>query len=598
MIRQLITIHVFIGMFTSPAVLATDTDVVTFDQITKWRVVIPDGAIPSEQYAAEEFISIFALASGVFLERDHIVPDSGGYIFIGQAQDDISMQDSGGEGLQIVIAPTHITLTGGRPRGVLYSVYEFFERYLGIHFLTADHTYIPHDIKHAEIPCESFNYTPPFRFRWSFFHETNQNQAFATRLRTNTIQTSPRFGGQCDYSLIDHSFHKHLPVGRYGDTHPEYFMFWKGRRAVGYRDTWGLGPNPCYASEGALDVIIDSTRAYFNEHPDQQNISLSCIDSYAHCQCDQCTQVNQQHGGTSGSHFAFINQVAKRMKNEYPNKFIGSLAYQHTRHPPTDMVLENNVQIQLASIECCTYHALDDPHCPKNTPFYRDLKAWSKICKNIMIWNYNVNFTRYDLPFANLKSIGPNVRLFRDNHVTGVFMQGAGNSRNSDFSDLKNWVISQCLWRPGASSWNLALKFCRMHYGESAGPIIEWLSLLHNHVALSQVHYNCFPESADMNLDVAMGIKALEQFEDALALAQSDEVYARVEKASICAYRLILDASPRVKVDGKYQVTLPEGYENILAKYQELTRKYKTDKPAERLEFEDLYAMIEIEQRR
>ncbi len=591
MVRRLAVICILVGLFSGPAILAAKADVVTLKQLATWRVVVPQDATASEQYAADEFVALFELASGVALERGEAVPESGGYIFIGQAQD-VSTDSLGEEGLAVIIEPTHITLTGGRPRGVLYAVYEFFERCLGVRFLTADHTFVPADIASKSISCERFTFVPDFQFRWSYFQETRQDHAFATRLRTNTIQTDEKLGGQCGYGLINHSFHNLLPVSKYGDEHPDYFMFWKGERAVEYNDTWGMGPNPCYASEGAFDVIVESARAYIEKDPNRKNISLSCVDSHAHCQCEQCLQMNAAHGGTSGSHFAFINKVARHFKSEYPDLFVGSLAYYHTRHAPKDMVMEDNVQIQLASIECCTHHALDDPHCPKNRLFYQDLKAWSKISNNIMIWNYNVNFHRYDLPFANLKSIGPNVRLFRDNHVTGVFMQGAGNSRNSDMSDLKNWVISQCLWRPGSSSWDLALEFCRMHYAESAGPIIDWLSLLHNHVALSQVHYNCFPKASDMNLDVKMGSKALEYFKKALALAQSDEVYARVEKASICAYRLLLEASPRVKVDGKYWITLPEGHEDALAQYQALTQKYNTDQPAERVTYEELYGVI------
>ncbi len=160
-------------------------------------------------------------------------------------------------------------------------------------------------------------------------------------------------------------------------------------------------------------------------------------------------------------------------------------------------------------------------------------------------------------------------------------------------SDLKNWVASQCLWKPGSDSWDLALKFCRMHYTESAEPIIKWLTLLHNHVSLSDVHYNCFPEAKDMNLDIEMGKKAIALFEQAIGLAKTGEVRRRVEKASICAYRLMLEASPYVRVNDAYKLFLPKGYESTLETYKSLVKKYKTERPTEMAGFAEYYKRIE-----
>ncbi len=595
MINRLVTSVTLVLLFclaNSAAAATKDESTLSFGDVLGWKIVVPAEAIESEKYAAEELNAVIEKINGSPLEITDKIPADGGYILIGQSAG-LNTADLGEEGLQIDINPNYIIITGGRPRGVLYGVYEFCEKYLDVQFLTTDHTFIPESVKDVKLPCGSYTYIPEFVFRWAYLAENNGDQKFATRMRTNTTQTEKKCGGNCGYSLINHSFHHHLPIAKYGKEHPEYFMMQNGHRAIDFADTWGLGPNPCYASEGALKVITESAMDYFKNDPDKKNISLSCVDSHAYCECPECSKMNDQHGGTSGSHFDFINRVARIIGEKYPDKFVGSLAYYHTRHAPTNMKMEDNVQIQLCSIECCTFHALDDPNCPKNVAFYKDIKDWAKICKNIMIWNYNVDFHRYDMPFPNLKSIGPNVRFFRDNNVTGVFMQSAGNSHNSSMSDLKNWVISQCLWKPGSDSWDLALKFCKMHYVESAGPIIEWLSLLHNHVGLSDVHYNCFPEAEDMNLDTDMAKKAIAFFQQAMDLAKSDEIRSRVEKASIGGYRLMLEASPYERVGDAYKLILPEGYENTLETYKALVEKYKTNMATERATFKEYYKRIE-----
>ncbi len=53
-----------------------------------------------------------------------------------------------------------------------------------------------------------------------------------------------------------------------------------------------------------------------------------------------------------------------------------------------------------------------------------------------------------DLPFPNLRSIAPNVRYFLHNNAKGVFMQANGNGLTSEFSDLRNYLISHLIWDP------------------------------------------------------------------------------------------------------------------------------------------------------
>ena len=56
------------------------------------------------------------------------------------------------------------------------------------------------------------------------------------------------------------------------------------------------------------------------------------------------------------------------------------------------------------------------------------------------------------------------------------------------------------------------------------------------------MHRNCFAgKAADFGIDPALAGPALELFDEALELAETDEVRKRVEKASIAAYRLAID---------------------------------------------------------
>jgi hypothetical protein len=170
------------------------------------------------------------------------------------------------------------------------------------------------------------------------------------------------------------------------------------------------------------------------------------------------------------------------------------------------------------------------------------VNEWGKICDDIWIWNYNTNFTAYDLPFPNLRSIGPNVRYFLINKGKGVFMQANGNGTSGELSDLRNYVISQLLWNPCLDDQKLIEEFVQLHYKSAAQPILDYIEMLHDNAEESGVHPNCFPKPKEVGLRPEIARKTLDFFNRALELAHDEAVCARVEKASICAYRAMIEA--------------------------------------------------------
>src|SRR6187551_3448437 len=82
-----------------------------------WEIIVSEDSIESEKYAATEFQRIFKSVTG----------------------DELKIPVGGEEGFHIHVSKD-LMIAGAQPRGVLYGVYEFFERYAGVRFLTRDHT--------------------------------------------------------------------------------------------------------------------------------------------------------------------------------------------------------------------------------------------------------------------------------------------------------------------------------------------------------------------------------------------------------------------------------------------------------------------------
>jgi hypothetical protein len=511
-----------------------------------WDIVLGDDALPSERFAAEEFQRHLATATGHELPIVSSVDRTDHHIFIGASRllshsdHGFSVDDFGPEDLRMVIRDGNIVIAGGRPRGTLYGVYTFLEDYLGVRFLTAEHTHVPPAGRwHVVGPVDRF-YHPPLEMRYSYYAEINRNAEFAARSRVNTVGDDPRLGGRSPQRLISHSFYRQIPSSTYGKDHPEYFCLRNGQRLSQVADD-ARQNEPCLANADVLRIVTQSVLDEIAAHPDAANVSVSQNDNAEYCQCPDCAAVDQREGTPMGSLLTFVNAVADVVAQQHSEVSVGTLSYWYSRKPPRTITPRPNVQIQLCSIECCLIHAIDDPNCPKNVEFCRDMAAWGQICQHIYIWNYNTNFSNYLLPCPNLRVIEPNLRYFVANHAKGAFMQAAGNANGAEFSELRNYVISRLLWDPSRSGARLVDEFLTLHYGPAAGPIREFIQHVHDKAESSGRHRNCFGRLADYGLDQADAELGLDAFARALALADSETLRQRVEKASICAYRAALE---------------------------------------------------------
>ncbi len=521
----------------------TGTGSLELSAMQNWRIISAPDATPSEKYAAEECQKWLSQ----FIERE---PSKKVSVYIDASA------GLGAEEIEIHVETKEIRISGGRPRGVLYAVYQFLEELVGIRFLTAEHTYIP-DISGHKIPCGRYSYKPPFSFRWSYYRENSDAPEFAAKRKVNTVTDAENLGGKTQQQLINHSFHWLVPFDTYGASHPEYYALVDGKRDT---NTHGGGPQLCVTNPAVIEIAAEAAIQRITEHPDMVNISISQADTAAYCRCESCATLNQEEETPMGSQLAFVNTVAARLEKVHAHVKVGTLAYWYTRKPPKTLRPRHNVQIQLCSIECCTLHAIDNPNCKQNRGFCQDMDEWGKICNDIWIWNYNTNFRAYDLPFPNLRSIGRNVRYFLHNNAKGIFMQANGNGTTGEFSDLRNYLISQLLWDPQLNDKALLTEFVRLHYGAAAPPILEYIDFLHDNARTRNLHPRCFPTPEEVGLDAETAQKGFDYFQEALSLAENADIQARVEKASIPAYKAML-------VTGDTRTELIDEYITLCRRY-------------------------------
>ena len=299
----------------------------------------------------------------------------------------------------------------------------------------------------------------PFDFRMAFYSPaTNREYALWNYLRA-VIKT--RDSEDPDWGLWVHTMHRFVPPAQF-EVHPEYFAERNGTR---------VPDQLCLSNPEVLRITVDSLRAMMARKPAARYWSVSQMDNFNHCQCAQCHRTDSIDGAPSGTILRFANAVADR----FPDKVISTLAYQYSRTAPKLTTPRPNVNIMLCSIE----EDRSRPIATRDQPgsFTADLREWSTLTHNIIVWDYVINFSHLVMPFPNWKVLAPNLQLFRDNGVPMMFEQGL-SSPGGEMPEFRTYLLAKLLWNPDLDVDSLRTHFMDGFYGEAGAYINEYTHLL------------------------------------------------------------------------------------------------------------------------
>jgi hypothetical protein len=297
--------------------------------------------------------------------------------------------------------------------------------------------------------------------------------------------------------------------------------------------------------------MTERIKKRMHESPEYLIYDVSQNDWHNPCQCEKCQAIVKDEGSESGLMIWFVNQVAEAVEKEFPDKFIGTLAYKYTRTPPKSIRPRNNVVVRLCSIECCFSH--DFKTCPENKSFLDDLNKWSALAPHLYIWDYVVNFSHYVMPYPNFKVLQSNIQTFRENNSIGIMEQAAYQSRGGEFSELRAYFISRLLWNPDCDVEKVIDDFMYGYYGRSGQVIRQYFDLLHSRVTPeTHIHLGLSPD--DQLFSDGFIHESYQLFEHAKKVADNDDVLRRVEMASLPILYLKCKRMPVLaRYDGTYE---------------------------------------------
>lgn len=564
-------------------------------------IALASDAIPAERTAANELQSYLKQITGATLpvkSDDEVALDTP-QIIVGagnRAKQVLSPQVWDALGNDTIIIKTqgnNLILSGSRPRGTLYAVYQFLEESAGVRWWTPRESTVPQK-KTLAVPARDVVYTPPFGYR-EYYTDSVQNDAlFATRMKENGDHQpqDASLGGH--YNLIGfvHTFQRLMPLEKYFKEHPE----WYSDPTNGNKPCTPDSPMPI-GGDWQLNLTDDAMRqeftknvfAYVREHPTAGMISVSQNDNDNYCRSEGDMAIIEREGAPSGALIDFVNKVAADVEAVDPSFLVETLAYEYSVKPPKTVKPRHNVIIRI-----CPIGDIARPIDSADNQKLRDIiESWRAISPHLYIWDYVTNFSQGMMPHPNLRTSAPNLRYFARSNVFGVFQQGDCYTNSvGDFVQLRTWLSSQLMWNPELDDSKLIDEFLKGYYGAAAPHLRAYLDLIQSSFLKTGLPLGMYSnEHSYLTLDVMN--QAWSHFQKAQKAVANDPIFSkRVRRERLSLDTAIINRSQNLRREaaaGKAAPVLPTNMKHFVEDYIATAKSFEVRAYSERQTF-DAYA--------
>lgn len=386
-------------------------------------------------------------------------------------------------------------------QGTLKAVYDFIENELGVRFYGPKELSIVYDkmptlsIKEADTVREpSFkHFTGSYSFapEWVTISGLYGNP---TAEEGNLFLRRMRFGGIKWYTnhtmyAYQKRFCKEFNDPMFEADRPEFFPPEGGMK----------GRQLCYSSDALVEQVAKDAIDYFSgkqvpgvEVPlGSDYFPIVPNDAGNYCRCERCKPVwsKDTHraaffdgmplfgsGQASNYWFAFVNKVAKKVKEVYPDKYISTLAYEEYSYPP-EFALETNI----AAAPCLTPRFSMMEAYTANDQYIYD--TWTKMHKDgkvgpIFLWNYycfpdEVFLPRKEVGFPGFSAsrTGEVMKNYAKDGVVGIFFCGIGEQ-------LDFYMISRAMNNADFDTQAVLGEFFDRYFGNASKPMRRFYDII------------------------------------------------------------------------------------------------------------------------
>ena len=467
--------------------------------------------------------------------------DKGCFISIGNTQlsENINIDQIENDGYILKVKDNNLIIKGANQSGTKNGIYDFLETKLGCMFLRNDYDYIP---EFPTIRLENYDevINPSIAWRKQFQYEALQNNWY-DKLKLNGTKAKEGFkeGIYAQWGTWCHTQFQFVPPEKYFDGHPEYFALINGKRC--YQAKWhssDMQTHLCLTNEDVYEIVKAGMKSEIQKNPEALYWDFSIMDTPVKvCQCPECNRINTKYQSNSATIIMFINRLAKDLGKEFPNLMFSTLAYQDCINPPVGLEVEQNVVIKLCANPGSQGYSYSVGANKNSKQIKLLLESWGNIAKNIVVWDYVVDFNHLLLPFPNYDVQKANMDFYVDNNVMGVFHQGS-REKGDEMADMRTYLLSRQMWDKDIDFEALMKKYIQLNYGEASPYIEEFLETMSESYISHNKELNLYDNPSKHKYDYLSAsniAKYMQLTEKAMAAVQDDQMaLEQVEKVRMC----------------------------------------------------------------
>ena len=496
--RRLLTLTMGIGLSLMAGITVGETELK--------HIVLDAKAAPTAKLAASNLQEYIERVSGAKLDIIADAVEAKGNIFVGERADMVG--DLKPEGYRIVAKDGNLYITGRdsdkvvygirnpwrRPEvyneslklgafgeaGTLYGVNNFLEKYAGVRFYWPGElgTVVPK--REIKVPAniDEGNY-PKFSYRHIWLCNFNDAPEDALWYRRIGL------GAKAPVQIIDYNY---FLTGAFKDKHPEYLALVDGERDTGSKCASRGGGSLCYTAPGCKEAVAALIIDFFRTHPEHAYFPLVPGDGYWRtCECENCVKRYDINGkkddpGRFSYHvWEFVDGVAKIVGQEFPDKYVGCLAYESFLVAPKEI---NKFSPNVAVMFCMNRSSMASPVYAK--AMRERIEEWKeKVSNSMFTWNYYLHCWKpwTEMPVFFMDTIQKDIQYEVRNGFGGEFIEAESWSSGKRpgvtypaTQHLNLYVTGKLYWNPDLDMNALLDEYYELFYGPAKLPMRQFVT--------------------------------------------------------------------------------------------------------------------------
>ncbi len=370
-------------------------------------------------------------------------------------------------------------------KGTLFAVYDFLEQDLGCRWFMPGPfgEVVPKQSTVVVRDTDRFE-RPSFRIRdiWysGWMPATDQDRQWLAdwyiKNKLNKLDLS--LPGDGSITLL-------APAEKYFESHPQIYAIDKEGNRM--RDML------CMSEPEAVAIAATTIKDAFRADPNMLTFGFAPPDGHPMCYCDRCQQYfpgfyGKGYGDPSLSEvwFQFANNVAEKVYEEFPERWVLTNGYANRVRPPESVKpLSPNLGIQSAVLSACTFHATGDPKCWQRQVYKHVLDRWSERLDFIIVYDYDPGKVLDNLPFPMLHNLKQDFPYFKQIGLWGFWTEGQNAWM---VNHLSYYVRAKLMWDVTADVNGLVREYTRAFYGKAAQSVEQYIWILESAVDKTTIH--------------------------------------------------------------------------------------------------------------